>query len=116
MIYDMRTYELKPGVLQEYMAAVHEVALPVRLDAGVKLAGWYYPEIGDLNHVVHIWVYQDYEHMEKAKQQFRSDPRWLNDYLPRVKGMIRRQRNQIMKAADLMDCHLEERATGYFKN
>ena len=40
MIYDMRTYDLNPGALQAYMDAVREVALPLREDYGVKLAGW----------------------------------------------------------------------------
>ena len=39
MIYDMRTYDLNPGALQAYMDAVREVALPLREDNGIKLAG-----------------------------------------------------------------------------
>jgi len=48
MIYDIRTYTLKPGALQQYMDAVRDVGLPVRQKYGIKLAGWYYSEIGSL--------------------------------------------------------------------
>ncbi|NIP73200.1 MAG: NIPSNAP family protein, partial [Gammaproteobacteria bacterium] len=52
MIYDMRTYDLLPGSLEAYMAAVREVGLPVRERYGIRLAGWYYTEVGALNRVV----------------------------------------------------------------
>ncbi len=82
------------------MAAVREVALPVRQDHGIKLAGWYYTDIGTLNRVVHIWAYRDYAHYEEAREAFRKDPRWINDYLPRVRGLIVRQETQMMQGAD----------------
>lgn len=113
MIYDMRTYDIAMGKTPEYMAAVREIALPVRESYGVKLAGWYYTDVGALNKVVHIWAYRDYAHFEEAREAFRNDERWLNDYVPRVKGIILRQENQLMRASDffesmLMDSDLEE--------
>ena len=100
MIYDMRTYDIQFGKVREYMKAVREVALPVRESHGVKLAGWYYTDIGTLNQVVHIWAYENYAHYEQAREAFRSDPRWINDYMPRVQGLILRQQTQMMQAAD----------------
>ncbi len=39
MIYNMRIYDLKPGAVPDYMAAVSKVALKIREDHGIKLAG-----------------------------------------------------------------------------
>ena len=86
MIYDMRIYDLQPGSVATYEAAVRDVALQIREDHGVKLAGWYYTDVGTLNRIVHIWAYESYSHFETARQAVRSDPRWTNDYMPRVKG------------------------------
>ena len=108
MIYDMRTYDIAMGKTPEYMAAVREIALPVRESYGVKLAGWYYTDIGALNKVVHIWAYRDYAHFEEAREAFRTDERWVNDYVPRVKGIILRQENQIMLASDFFEAILME--------
>ena len=108
MIYDMRTYDIAMGKTPEYMAAVREVALPVRESYGVKLAGWYYTDIGALNRVVHIWAYRDYAQFEEAREAFRTDERWLNDYVPRVKGIVLRQENQIMRASDFFESMLME--------
>ncbi len=109
----MRTYDIAMGKTPEYMAAVREIALPVRESYGIKLAGWYYTDVGALNKVVHIWAYRDYAHFEEAREAFRTDERWVNDYVPRVKGMILRQENQLMRASDffesmLMDPDAEE--------
>ena len=104
----MRTYDIAMGKTPEYMAAVREVALPVRESYGVKLAGWYYTDIGALNKVVHIWAYRDFAHFEEAREAFRTDERWLNDYVPRVKGIVLRQENQIMRASDFFESMLME--------
>ena len=111
MIYDMRTYDIAMGKTPEYMAAVREIALPVRESYGVKLAGWYYTDVGALNKVVHIWAYRDYAHFEEAREAFRNDERWLNDYVPRVKGIILRQENQLMRASDFFESMLMDSDT-----
>ena len=108
MIYDMRTYDIAMGKTPEYMAAVREIALPVRESYGVKLAGWYYTDVGALNKVVHIWAYRDFAHFEEAREAFRSDERWINDYVPRVKGIVLRQENQLMRASDFFESMLME--------
>ena len=100
MIYDMRIYDLQLGAVPEYMAAVRELALPIRRDHGVKLAGWYYTDIGPLNRVVHIWAYESLAHFEKARKAVQDDPRWANEYVPRVRGLIVKQQDMIMQGAD----------------
>ena len=103
MIYDMRTYDLQLGAIKKYMDAVSDVALPIREDYGIKLAGWYSTDIGELNRVVHIWAYKDYAHFEEARLAVRNDPRWTNDYLPRTKGLIIKQQDMIMNASDFWE-------------
>ena len=100
MIYDMRTYDFKPGALPQYMAAVRELGLPIRESHGVKLAGWYYTSIGELNQVVHIWAYDDLADYERKSDAFHSDPRWINEYVPKAQPLLVAQRDQIMNAPD----------------
>ena len=100
MICDFRMYTLKPGGTPEYMAAVKEVALPLREKHGIKLAGWYYSDIGDLNQVVHIWAYRDHEHMEKAKGEVSNSAEWKEKYVPRVRPLIVAQKTYIMLSPD----------------
>ena len=72
-VYDFRQYTLKPGATPDYMAAVRELALPIRQKYGIKLAGWYYSDIGELNQVVHIWAYQDYDHLKEANKSYSKE-------------------------------------------
>ena len=100
MIYDMRIYDLQPGSVPQYMKAVEEVAIKIRDDYGVKLAGWYYhrhrsPE----PHRPHLGV-PGLHAFREARDQVRSDPRWNNEYMPRVRGLAVRQQDMIMKGAD----------------
>ncbi len=100
MIYDFRMYTLKPGTTPQYMAAVKEVALPIRQKYGVKLAGWYYSELGELNQVVHIWAFRDYAHMQDAKAKMANDPEWTQKYVPRVQPLIVAQKTYLMLSPD----------------
>ncbi len=100
MIYEMRIYDLQLGAVPKYMEAVREVSVKVRADFGVKLAGWYYTDVGPLNRVYHIWAYDSYAHYEEVKDKVREDPRWVNDFLPRVAGLVLKQETQIVKSPD----------------
>jgi hypothetical protein len=99
-VYDFRMYTLKPGSTPDYMAAVRELALPIRQKYGVKLAGWYYSDIGDLNQVVHIWWFRDHAHMAEAKAKVAADPDWTQKYLPRVREFIVAQKTYLMLSPD----------------
>ena len=76
MVYDFRQYTFRPGAIPDYMKAVEELSIPIRARYGVKLAGWYYSEVGELNQVVHIWGYRDYDHFDEARAQVARDPDW----------------------------------------
>jgi hypothetical protein len=100
MIYDFRVYTFKPGKVAEYMAAVEELSVPIRAKYGIKLAGWYYSDIGELNQVVHIWGYRDHAHLAEAKAQVASDPDWTGKYIPRVAGLLESQKTYLMLSPD----------------
>ena len=100
MIYNYRVYTLKPGAIPDYMAAVRDFALPIRKKYGIKLAGWYYSDIGDLDEVVHIWAYKDEAHMAEAQAQVSADPEWQEKYIPSIRGLITAQRAYVMLSPD----------------
>ena len=95
MIYDVRTYEIAPGRVPDYMKNVKEIAIPIRQDYGVKLGGWYYSDIGPLNQVVHIWAYEDTKHLVEGAEAVRADRRWTGEYMPANRGLVQSQRDAI---------------------
>ena len=100
MVFDFRQYTLHPDSLPTYMAAVEELALPIRQRHGVKLAGWYYSDLGELNQVVHIWAFENVKHLESAKAAVAADPEWGGAYLPRVRGVIAAQNTYLMRTTE----------------
>ena len=57
MIYEVRTYQLKPRSLPEVLKRFGE-AYQKRKELSQLYAFWY-TEIGALNQIVHVWPYQD---------------------------------------------------------
>lgn len=58
MLYEIRTYRLKPRGVPEFMEKFGEAYESVRKDFS-PLAAFFYSEIGPLNEVTHIWPYKD---------------------------------------------------------
>ncbi len=100
MVYDFRAYTFKPGAVPQYMAAVEEVGVPIRKRHGVKLAGWFYSDVGDLNQVVHIWAFDNPKHFVEAKAAVAADPDWSGKYIPAVRGLLTAQNVSLMKSTD----------------
>ena len=57
MIYEMRTYLMKPGSIPE-VEKRWAAALPERLKLS-PLAGFWRTEVGQLNQIIHVWPYKD---------------------------------------------------------
>ena len=74
MIYEIRTYTLKPGMVPEMEKRVAD-ALPNRLKLS-KLAGFWHTEIGPLNQVVDVWPYKDLNERAAIREEAAKDPNW----------------------------------------
>jgi hypothetical protein len=68
MIYEARTYQLKPRALPEFFELFAK-AYPVREKVS-KLSGLFYTDIGPLNQVVHLWPYRSLADRERKRAQF----------------------------------------------
>ena len=74
MIYEVRTYILKPGsvaLFEENFAK----ALPHR-EKYSKLGALWHTEVGPLNQVIHMWPYESVEERHKIRTEASKDPNW----------------------------------------
>ena len=85
MIYEIRTYDLRPGSVPEVEKRFAE-SLPGRLTYS-PLAGFWHSEIGPLNQVVHIWPYDDLGQREDIRRQAASSAGWPPDIAEFVLNM-----------------------------
>jgi hypothetical protein len=72
MIYEIRTYNLKPGNVAEYEKRFAE-AVEVRASYS-PLYGFWHTEIGPLNQVVHIWTYDSLQQRADVRAAAPRDP------------------------------------------
>ena len=65
MIYEVRTYTMKPGTVAEFEENFGK-ALPAR-EAVSPLGAFWHTDIGPLNQVIHVWPYESMEHREECR-------------------------------------------------
>jgi truncated hemoglobin YjbI len=70
MIYEVRTYQLKPRSIPEFLDTFGK-ALPIREKVS-KLGGFFYTDIGPLNQVIHLWPYKSLAEREKKRAAFTT--------------------------------------------
>jgi hypothetical protein len=74
MIYELRTYTVKPGTLGDMVKAASTVSRDIRGDNFGKLEGYWMTEIGPLNQVLHMWSYDSFEERALDRRIYPADP------------------------------------------
>jgi len=95
MIYEMRTYDLKPRSLPEVEKRFGE-AYEYRKKYS-PLAAFWHTEIGPLNQIIHVWPYKDLEERNRIRAAAAKDPKWP----PQIREFISFQRVDIMVPFDI---------------
>jgi hypothetical protein len=98
MIYELRTYTVKPGTLGDIVKAASTVSRDVRGDNYGKLEGYWMTEIGPLNQVMHMWSYASFEERAKLRGELAKNPRWTGEYIPLLRPLLVRQEVRLMNA------------------
>ncbi len=90
MIYEMRTYDIKPKFVPE-VEKRFGVAYEHRKQYSPLAAAWH-TEIGPLNQIIHVWPYQDLEERARIRAAAVKDGNWP----PKIKELIVNLRSDIM--------------------
>jgi hypothetical protein len=98
MIYEMRTYQLKVGVMPRYVEQFGRVGLPI-VARYCTLIGYWSVETGPLNKVVHIWQFDSVQQREEARSRWWQDRDWLETYLPLALPLVESQESILLSAA-----------------
>jgi hypothetical protein len=96
MIYEVRTYTLKPGGTAQFEANFAE-ALPHR-EKYSKLGAFWHTDIGPLNQVIHVWPYENLAERTRIRETAAKDPHWP----PRSDGLIMNMESEIFIPAEFM--------------
>ena len=74
MIYEVRTYTLKPGSVAQFEENFAK-ALPAR-EKYSKLGAFWHTDIGPLNQVIHVWPYESVDERNRIRAEAAQDPEW----------------------------------------
>jgi hypothetical protein len=98
MIYEVRTYTLRPGTLAEFEER-YENRLPLR-EKHSKLGAFWHTEFGPLNQVIHVYPYDDLQHRTRVRTALAQDT--ARNQLPGGQDLIAAQEAEIMNPAPFM--------------
>jgi len=99
MIHELRTYTIQPPKFKDFIALTSKVGIKLRTKHS-KVVGYWTTEIGELNQVVHLWEYEDFDHRTRVRAALAKDKAWNTQYLPRSRPMLQHQESMVLVPAD----------------
>ena len=76
MLVDHRSYRAKPGMLQPHLDLYEKYGYPVQVKHLGRPLAYMVTESGEMNSIVHIWVYQDAADRARRRAAMAADPDW----------------------------------------
>lgn len=95
MIYELRIYTIKPGLLADFVTLNSEVAWPIRGNDYGTLVGCWTSEIGPLNQFFHLWSHPSLEARTVRRAALAEAP-GMAEYGARVHDMVLRRQNLLL--------------------
>src|ERR1700752_2492118 len=98
MIYEVRTYTLRPGPVAEFEER-YAKRLPLR-EKHSKLGAFWHTEFGPLNQVIHVYPYDDLRHRTAVRDDMAKDT--ARGQIPSGREFVVAQEAEIMTSAPFM--------------
>ena len=99
MIFDLRIYTLRPGMLAKWLKMYEEFGHATQVKHCGEPVFYATTEVGPLNQVVHVWKYASQADREQKRAALMNDPAF-QEYLRRSAemGAHAQQENRILKS------------------
>ena len=104
MLFDVRTYECRPGTIKQHLALYERLGYgPQTRHLGQPFA-YFTTETGNANQYVHIWAYENAGDREAKRAAMWADPDWIAYTQESAKlGALVKQENRLMVPAPFFD-------------
>lgn len=87
MLLEERDYRIRAGFLGDFVDLYTNLGLPIQRAHLGEPIGFFTSEIGELNHFVSIWRWEDMADRATRRALMLADAGWP-DYLASIKGLI----------------------------
>ena len=98
MLHELRTYTLVPGGVREYLRLYNEPGRAVQTELLGRLVTLMQPESGDLNQLIYLWAFDDFEDRRARRARLMADERFTA-FRQSVRHLLVRQESQLMTPA-----------------
>lgn len=99
MIVEERSYKIRTGKMQTYLALVRDEGLAIQRPVLGNLIGYFVSEIGELNCVMHLWGYEDLADRSLRRKLLSENEQW-KAFIPRLSLCIETMENRILLPTD----------------
>jgi hypothetical protein len=100
LLVDHRTYRIKPGCMEKHLDLYEKHGYAAHVRNLGKPLGFLVSESGELNTIVHMWVYEDAADRAKKRAALQADPEWQAYIkLSGDAGYLENQKNSLMMPA-----------------
>ena len=98
MLYDVRTYECRPGTIKKLLDIYEQHGKEPQVKALGNPLAFLTGETGNPNRYIHIWVYENAADREERRKNMWADPDWLH-YVKLLNdaGYLIKQETQLMQ-------------------
>lgn len=98
MIFELRSYDLKPGKAPVYLEYFRTFGLEL-VTRHLPMGGYWMVETGRLNRIEHLWIYEDFAERDAARAGLVKERAWMEEFIPRAFEDVVAQENRFMRLA-----------------
>lgn len=102
MLVEMRTYQLPPSRLKDYLALYAAKGKSLQCEVLGHLAGCYTTEVGELNQVIFLWGFRSFEDRLRRRAALAALPAW-QAYVAEVAPLFLRQESRLLLPAPFIE-------------
>lgn len=101
MLFDVRTYTCRPGMLKKHFEIYERLGKPAQVRHLGEPFAYFQTETGNVNQFLHIWAYENAADRERRRAAMQADPDWHAYQAESAKlGALDVQENRLMKPVD----------------
>jgi NIPSNAP len=98
MLHELRTYTLVPGGVREYLRLYNEAGRAVQAEVLGRLVSLMQPESGDLNQLIYLWAFDNFEDRRQRRARLMADERFTA-FRQSVRHLLVQQESQLLTPA-----------------
>ncbi len=103
MLYELKTYTLRPDRMQDCLKAYEEEGYAFFKPYEDKLHGYFTTEVGPLNRLIQVWKFDGHDDRDAMLNSLRGDPAF-GAFAARLSPMFQDREAVLMKPAPFARC------------